>query len=109
MKADFIPRLSLDGVHQPFKTGLSGYVQKIQMPKEVEGPGFKDALGSLAQNVNGVLGAPEGMMKEAMTGGTVDVHDVMIANAKAELMVNVTAQVATKVVQAYDRILQIQI
>jgi len=48
-------------------------------------------------------------MHEAMTTGSVDVHDVMIANAKSELVVNIAAQMTTKVIQAYDRILQIQI
>ena len=47
--------------------------------------------------------------RDAMTTGNVDVHDLMVANAKAELLVSVTTQVATKVVQAYDKILQIQL
>lgn len=109
MNTNFIPRLSLTEVSNPFKADFTGHVRKIQMPDDVQGPTFKDAMSNLVETVNTTMSTPDTLMKEAMTGGTVDVHDVMIANAKAELLVNITSQVATKVVQAYDRILQIQI
>ena len=104
-----IPKLSsLTGLESPFK--LQGMNAMPSMPAaEVQGPTFKDALSGLVQSVNDTMTAPDAMMQNAMTTGGVDVHDVMIANSKAELVVNVTAQVATKVMQAYDRILQIQI
>lgn len=101
-----IPRIGLESLQ---KTDFTGQVRKLQFEPDVQGPTFKDVMGGVVSNVNETLGAPDALMRQSMTGGTVDVHDVMIANAKAELAINVTAQVATKVVQAYDRILQIQI
>lgn len=105
----FIPKLSITGLEAPFKANLTGHVRKLQLEPEVKGPGFKDVMTNLVQNLNETTSAPDKLMHEAMTTGRVDVHDVMIANAKAELVVNVTTQVATKVIQAYDKILQIQI
>ena len=39
----------------------------------------------------------------------VDIHDVMTAMAKSEVSVNVATQMVGKVIQAYDRIMQIQV
>lgn len=111
MNTGYINKLSLTGAtpSTSFGADLTGHVRRIQHPDAPEGVNFKSTLGSLANNVNQTVTAPDALMHNAMTTGSVDVHDVMIANAKAELVVNVTAQVATKVVQAYDRLLQIQI
>lgn len=111
MKQPYINKLSFDS--NPFKTSLTptGHIQMnhIVSTPNVEGPSFKNILSEGLSGVSQAISAPDALMKDAMTTGNVDVHDVMIANAKAELAVNVTAQVVTKVVQAYDRILQIQI
>ena len=41
--------------------------------------------------------------------GNADIHDVMTAMAKAELGVTVATNITTKIVQAYDKIMQIQL
>lgn len=71
---------------------------------------FKDVMSGIAQNVNQDLNAPDKLLKSAMAGDkNVDIHDVMTAMAKAELTVNVTTQITTKVIQAYDKIMQISV
>lgn len=106
MNIGYIPKLSMtEGVKNPFQAAMP----KLQLQGEVQKPNFQDALMNTLDSVNQAAQAPDAMMHEAMTTGSVDVHDVMVANAKAELLLSVTTQVATKVVQAYDRILQIQI
>ena len=100
-----IRRLSMDSVFNVGQTGVAtGHVQKMQFEDDgVQKVNFKDTLAHTLQSVNETVSAPDAMMQKAMTTGEYDVHDVMIANAKAELAVNMTTQVA------YDRILQIQI
>jgi flagellar hook-basal body complex protein FliE len=44
-----------------------------------------------------------------MTVGDVDVHDLMIANTKSDITINIASQIATKIVQAYERVQQIQV
>jgi flagellar hook-basal body complex protein FliE len=107
MNIGYIPKLSMtEGVKNPFQSGMT---QKLQMDSDVKGPSFQDAMVNMLSEVNKASEVPEAMMHDAMTTGGVDVHDVMVANAKSELLISITTQVATKVVQAYDKILQIQI
>ena len=62
------------------------------------------------ENLNNDLNAPDNLLKDAMTGNNnVDIHDVMTAMAKSEISVNVATQVVGKVIQAYDRVMQIQV
>jgi flagellar hook-basal body complex protein FliE len=70
---------------------------------------FLDTLRSTLQNANETLQKPDELLNDAVAGGKADVHDVMIANAKAELTVNIASQSTTKLVQAYDKITQIQV
>lgn len=104
-----ISRLSFEGIDRSFQAGMSGQVHKMQFEPETKPVSFKDTLAEVVGSVNGTVQAPDEMMHAALTTGAYDVHDVMIANAKSELAVNITTQVATKVIQAYDKILQIQI
>jgi flagellar hook-basal body complex protein FliE len=109
--------LSIGKIDNPFKVGLGAGVNPVVAAFRAEAPtlgednraSFKAVLGNLVHHVNETAGAPDELMRQAMTTGEVDVHDVMIANAKSELVVSVTTQIATKVIQAYDRIKQIQI
>jgi len=56
------------------------------------------------------MNAPDVLLKDAMSGSqNVDIHDVMTAMSKAELSINVATQVTGKVIQAYDRIMQLQV
>jgi flagellar hook-basal body complex protein FliE len=115
MSPGYIPPISTPPIStkisSPFETGLNGVASRFQLeaPSDTKGPSFKNVMGTMMQNLNNTLSEPDQLMNQAMTTGDVDVHDVMIANAKAELLVNVSTQIATKVMQAYDRILQIQI
>jgi flagellar hook-basal body complex protein FliE len=77
---------------------------------EVEKPSFKGVMTGLVQNFNQELNAPDALLKKSMAGdSSVDIHDVMTAMAKAEINVNVATQVTSKVIQAYDKIMQISV
>ena len=41
--------------------------------------------------------------------GNADIHDVMTAMAKAEINVNVATQFTGKIIQTYDKIMQLQV
>ncbi len=71
---------------------------------------FKDVLGGMVDNLNEQINAPDNLLKDAMQGNkNVDIHDVMVAMSKSEISVNVATQVVGKVINAYDRILQINV
>jgi len=101
--------------------GLTGKIQngpmsmnfnsmpRIDSTNEVSSS-FKDVVSGLANGLNQDLNAPEKLLKSAMTEDSdVDIHDVMTAMAKAEISVNVATQVTSKVIQAYDKIMQISV
>ena len=64
----------------------------------------------MVENLNTQMNAPDNLLKDAMMGNeNVDIHDVMTAMAKAELSVTVATTAVGKVIQAYDKIMQLQI
>ena len=71
---------------------------------------FSSVMSGLVENLNTQMSAPDNLLKEAMMGSqNVDVHDVMTAMSKAELAISVATTVTGKVIQAYDKIMQMQI
>lgn len=71
---------------------------------------FKTVLSGLVENFNTELNAPDNLLKDVMSGNTnIDIHDVMTAMAKSEVSVNIATQAVGKVIQAYDKVMQIQV
>ena len=67
-------------------------------------------LSGLVENFNTELNAPDNLLKDVMSGNTnIDIHDVMTAMAKSEISVNIATQSVGKVIQAYDKVMQIQV
>ena len=70
---------------------------------------FADTVKGMAKDLNDTVNAPDRLMEGMLTGDGTDVHDVINAINKADISVTVATQVLTKVVQAYDKIMQIQV
>ncbi len=71
---------------------------------------FKDVMTNMVSNVNEQMNKPDDLLAKAASGtGEVDVHDVMIAMSQAELTLTVATNAVSKVIQAYDKIVQIQV
>ena len=109
----FYPQYQLAGriQHSKYDPGF-GTLPSARMDRveTTASPDFKQVMSGLVENFNNELNAPDNLLKDAMTGNNnVDIHDVMTAMAKSEISVNVATQVVGKVIQAYDRVMQIQI
>lgn len=71
---------------------------------------FKDVMSSMVSNINDQMNKPDDLLAKAASGtGDVDVHDVMIAMSQAEVTLTVATNAVSKVIQAYDKIVQIQV
>lgn len=71
---------------------------------------FSQMMNNMVDNLNTQLNEPDNMLKDVMSGNkNVDIHDVMTAMAKSEISINIATQVTGKVIQAYDRIIQINV
>jgi flagellar hook-basal body complex protein FliE len=74
------------------------------------GTNFTTMLQGMLSGISETTGKPDALLESLMRGDpNVDIHDVMIANSEAELAINTTTQSLTKIIQAYDRLLQIQL
>ena len=114
MTNSFYPKINLTGHIQ---SGMADMGIKSMSPSmninavdETQTSSFKNVMSGLANDLNTSMNAPDKLLKSAMSGDdNVDIHDVMTAMAKAEISVNVATQVTTKVIQAYDKIMQISV
>ncbi len=78
--------------------------------ERAEGQSFKNVLSGMISNINNEVQKPDQLLNQQMTGNTdVDIHDVMTAVAKAELGISLATQVTSKVVSAYNSVMQISI
>ena len=119
MTNGFFPQMGLIGRIQNAPTSMNmGSIpnmpnmqtMNVGALNEGETSSFKNVISGLSQGLNQDLNAPEKLLKSAMAGDSdVDIHDVMTAMAKAEISVNVATQVTSKVIQAYDKIMQISV
>jgi flagellar hook-basal body complex protein FliE len=70
---------------------------------------FRNVMLQMVSGVNETTSKPDELMREALAGGPADIQDVMMATTKAELAVSLTSQMLTKVIQAYEKLSQVQI
>jgi flagellar hook-basal body complex protein FliE len=85
--------------------GLGGVGGSMGLPDG----GFQKVLMNTMQQVNQTVVKPDAMLESYMKGGPVDIHDLMIAGAASEMAVNMTSRTLTRVIQAYEKVSQIQL
>jgi len=69
---------------------------------------FKETVGELMSQINEVTNKPQIVANEAMQG-RADIHEVMAAIAQSELTVQAATTITGKILQTYEKIMQIQI
>lgn len=71
---------------------------------------FEQTMIDMTRNLNEVVNAPDVALEDMLTGNNgTDIHDVITVINKADLTVTVATQITTKIVQAYEKITQIQV
>ena len=113
MLNSFYPRYDLEARIQHTKLDSWGRdfpSARMNRVEEVGTADFSSVMSGLVENLNTTMEAPDNLLKDAMMGNqNVDVHDVMTAMSKAEISVSVATTITGKVIQAYDKIMQMQI
>jgi len=106
----FIPKVQLQAEISETRGVMGSNPLRMQsMGTSPEIPEFKDVMTGLIKEADATVKAPDALMESAMLGNGADIHDVMIAMSKAELSINIATQLTTKVIQSYDKIMQIQV
>ena len=70
---------------------------------------FRDLLGQALQGVEDLQNNAQQLAGQVATGDASSFHDAVIASEKALLAFQLTTQVQTKVVEAYNQIMNMQI
>lgn len=87
-----------------------GYGRISNIDNPVGTSSFKDVMTNMVSNINEQMNKPDDLLAKAASGSAdVDVHDVMIAMSQAEVTLTVATNAVSKVIQAYDKIVQIQV
>ncbi|WP_456399093.1 flagellar hook-basal body complex protein FliE [Mesoaciditoga sp.] len=73
------------------------------------GTDFKKILESAINKVNDTVSNAEKLSNDFATGKTSDIHSVIIAAEKADIMLQLTNEVKNKIVEAYREIMRMQI
>lgn len=80
-----------------------------QTPPTTGAPSFGELLSSQLDKVAQSQGKADLMTQQLVSGGSVELHEVLIATQEAKLMLEMTMQVRNKVVEAYKEIMTMQI
>lgn len=110
--ANYFPNYDLAGriQHTKFASGFNMPSIRLDRVEKPETQDFKQVFSGLVENFNNELNAPDDLLKDVMQGNkNVDIHDVMVAMSKTEISVNIATQAVGKVINAYDRIMQINV
>ena len=108
----YFPNYDLAGriQHTKFSSGFNMPSVRLDRVEKPETQDFKQVFSGLVENFNQDLNAPDDMLKDVMQGNkNVDIHDVMVAMSKTEISVNIATQAVGKVINAYDRVMQINV
>ncbi len=75
-----------------------------------EGADFKTVLSGMVSNLNSEIEKPDQLLNQQMMGNSeVDIHDVITAMSKAELGISLATQMTSKVINAYNAVMNIAI
>ena len=75
-----------------------------------EGADFKTVLSGMVSNLNSEIEKPDQLLNQQMMGNSeVDIHDVVTAMSKAELGISLSTQMTSKVINAYNAVMNISI
>lgn len=112
MSNSYFPQYDLAGriQHTKYASGYNMPSIRFDRVEKPETQDFKQVFSGLIENFNQELNAPDDLLKDVMQGNkNVDIHDVMVAMSKTEISVNVATQAVGKVINAYDRVMQINV
>ena len=88
--SSFYPQYDLAGriQHTKLDTNFSNMQPaRISRVEDNTSPDFKAVFSGLVENLNTELNAPDNLLKDVMQGSqNVDIHDVMTAMAKSEII-----------------------
>ncbi len=100
--------MALNRINKVDFIGDRNFMLRRQTPAD-EGPGFANTLHDVLGKVNRLQVEADLATEELLTGNLESLHQVMIKAEEAQLSLQFTVQVVSKVLQAYQEIARMQI
>ena len=102
-----VPNINMFERIEPSKYSTGIRFDGIEKPETQD---FKAVFTGLVENLNNDIARPDQLLKDNLSGNSnVDIHDVMLAINQSQIAVQTATNITTKVIQAYDKIMAIQI
>ncbi len=102
------PKINLGERIEPGKISTFNGPTRMKSIEQPETADFKTVMGGLVEQLNSDLNAPDQLVQDMMLD-KADIHDVMTAIQKSEIQLNIATTAIGKVVQTYEKIMQISI
>ena len=106
-----VPNIDMFNRIEPTKyTDMGVQGLRFTSVEQPETSDFKAVFSGLVENLNQDISKPDELLKQQMMGNeNVDIHDVVIAINKAQTEIQLATNVTTKIIQAYEKVMNIQI
>lgn len=102
------PRINLGERMEPSKISTFNGPVRMKSIEQPETADFKTVMGGLVEQLNADLNAPDQLVEDLMMD-KADIHDVMAAMQKSEIQLNMATTALGKVIQTYEKVMQISI
>ncbi len=102
------PKINLGERIEPSKISTFNGPVRMKSIEQPETADFQTVMGGLIEQLNKDLNAPDELMDDLMMD-KADIHDVMAAMNKSEIQLNLATTTLGKVIQTYEKIMQISI
>jgi flagellar hook-basal body complex protein FliE len=71
--------------------------------------GFGDMLGKIISDIEGIHHLENQLTDDMLAGKSVDTHEIMIAGAQGDLALSMASTVVSKVANAYQTLINMQV
>lgn len=103
-----IPNINLGERMEPSKISTFNGPVRMKSIEQPETADFKTVMGGLVEQLNTDLNAPDKLVGDLMMD-KADIHDVMAAMQKSQIQLNIATTALGKVIQTYEKVMQINI
>jgi len=101
--------MTISSVSLMTPTQVVNQTNKLQSTPYEAQHNFANSLKEAIAKVNDQQITSDNFTQKLITGGDVELHEVMIASQKASITLNATIEVRNKVIEAYQEIMRMSV
>lgn len=109
MQSPFSPIQGIPGLQGANPISAPGGASMVRTPSAEQARSFGDLLGSALNNANSTLDVAYQTTNQLLDGSMENLHEMTVAGAKAEVMLHLTTQIASKLSSATTTLFQMQL